>query len=123
MNSAVVNAATFNNSVAPGTLFSVFGTSFDTSEIAAGNTPLPSALSGFSVTINNHAAPLIYTNSTQINAQMPFEILPGAATLVVSNAVTGLSSIPASISVSASAPGIFTDGQKTIRLRRTKITA
>jgi uncharacterized protein (TIGR03437 family) len=110
-NSAVVNAASFSNNVAPGSLFSVFGSTSATSETAAASTPLPTELAGISVTINSRPVPLIYINSPQLNAQIPFEIPSGASTLVVRNAFTGLSSVPASISVSESAPGIFADGQ------------
>lgn len=110
-SAGVVGGATFSNNVAPGSLFSAFGTNFAMSETAASEIPLPTELGSVSVTINNTSAPLTYINSTQLNAQIPYEVAPGAATLFVRNATTGLSSVPASIFVSASAPGIFTDGQ------------
>src|SRR5205085_2394474 len=85
--SSIVNAASFQpGGVAPGSLISIFGTN----------------LAGATVTINGTPATLLYTSPTQLNAQVPFEIAPGAATVMVngSNAAT--------LTIQAAAPGLFT---------------
>jgi hypothetical protein len=45
--------------------------------------PLPKSLAGVSVTMNSVTAPLYFVSPTQINAQVPYEILPGTAVVTV----------------------------------------
>ena len=57
------------------------------------------------MTVNGFAAPLLYVSPTLINAQLPFEVGPGAvARLVVE--VDGSKSAPALFPVAATAPGV-----------------
>nr|MDQ2901390.1 SBBP repeat-containing protein [Acidobacteriota bacterium] len=103
----VANGGSFvANQVSPGSLFSIFGTNFVTSAVSATTTPLPTSLGGISVTVNGIAAPLVYVGTNQINAQLPYEIQPGNATLVVNG--PGGSSASMSFAVQVAAPGIFT---------------
>jgi len=81
---AVVNAASYAPALAPGSLVSIFGT----------------GLAGAPVIVNGITAPVLYTSPTQINAQLPFEVQPGTATMRV-----GASTL--SIQVAPAAPGIF----------------
>jgi uncharacterized protein (TIGR03437 family) len=77
----VVNAASFssgNGQVSPGELVSLtgFGIGPDT---GIGYQPgpqgqVPASLGGVQVFVNGMAAPLLYTQSRQVNAQVPFEI-------------------------------------------------
>src|SRR5204862_1649408 len=53
-------------------------------------------------------APLFFVSPSQINAQLPYEIQPGPAALVVT--VNGVSSAQASFIVSVSAPAIIVYG-------------
>ena len=81
---AVDNGASFaqGQPVAPGSLVSVFGTGFlsDSSMFYAGSIPLPTSLGGgVSVTFNGIPAPLLFVSATQINAQVPWDVVPGAA--------------------------------------------
>ena len=81
---AVDNGASFaqGQPVAPGSLVSVFGTGFlsDNSMFYAGSIPLPTSLGGgVSVTFNGIPAPLLFVSATQINAQVPWDVVPGAA--------------------------------------------
>jgi uncharacterized protein (TIGR03437 family) len=103
---AIVNAASLQNgAVAPGSLISIFGQGLaQTSDTAAG-TPLPVALGGASLSINGMLAPLLYASPAQINAQVPFEVGPGAVSAVVSTA--GHNSAPSVFSVQSAAPGLF----------------
>lgn len=96
----VVNAADYSDGIAPGGIISIFGTDLAAATVSTSATPLPTAMAGVSVTINGLPAPLFYVSPTQINAQVPFEVGPGAATLSVGSATTA-------ITVVAAAPAIF----------------
>src|SRR5262249_13828098 len=100
---SVLNAASNLPSIAPGSLISIYGSNLAASTATAGTIPLPLTLGGASVTINGVTAPLLYASSTQINAQVPFEIQPGTANLVITSGGT----VSAGISVTATGPGIF----------------
>jgi uncharacterized protein (TIGR03437 family) len=105
---AIANSASGGTVIAPGALFSIYGTGL-ANGIGYGNTnPLPSEINGTAVTINGVAIPLMYTSPEQINAQVPFEIPAGTATVVVRT--NGVSSDPAQVEVRPRAPGIFTSG-------------
>lgn len=103
------NAASFQPSVAPGSLFTIFGTGLSAQTAGAATLPLPIDLAQTQVLVNGAAVPLVYVSSTQINAQIPIDLPAGhAATVTVTNA-TGQSNT-ASVNVVAAAPGIFTYG-------------
>ncbi len=106
----VVNAASFAGgaAVAPGSIISIFGSSFTKIPVAASSTPLPVNLAGVGVTINGIAAPLFYVGPNQINAQVPYEVQPGTASVVV----TGIAgaSMSTTITVAKASPGIFLNG-------------
>ena len=102
----IVNALSPLPSIAPGSLISIWGTNL----APAAATPDPPALvassiGGTSVTINGFAAPLLYVSPTLINAQLPFEVGPGAAARLVVE-VDGAKSAPALFPVTATAPGV-----------------
>ena len=72
----------------------------------------PTQLSGTSVQFNGVAAPLIYTSATQVAAVAPYGITGPSVQATVS--YQGQSSVPATIQVVPSAPGLFTaDGSGT----------
>jgi uncharacterized protein (TIGR03437 family) len=102
----IVHGASFAHTVAPGSIASVFGINFAGTNGAAGSVPLPTILNGVSVTVNDIPAPLIFVGQLQANFQVPFETQSGTATVVVT--VNGMPSAPATVTVSAIAPGIFT---------------
>ena len=105
---AVVNAASFAPSpipVAPGSIISVLGANFATSVISSSSSPLPTSLGGISLQINGADAPLYYVSPVQINAQVPFEVPLGAATVTVTTAA-GASAAQA-LNVGATAVGVF----------------
>lgn len=91
--------------ISPGSLISIFGTSLAASTAAADSVPLSTSLSDASVTINGVAAPLSYASPGQINAQVPWEVQPGSAAVVVSRP-NGVSPT-VTIQVTPSSPGIF----------------
>jgi uncharacterized protein (TIGR03437 family) len=88
----VVNAASFTSDFAPGGIVSIYGAGF--------------VRSGFDtvVQINGEAAPVLAALPFQINAQIPLDIAPGAATLAVN---TGNGNAQQSITVAGVAPAIF----------------
>ncbi|MCL6505949.1 MAG: hypothetical protein K6T59_02895 [Bryobacteraceae bacterium] len=114
----VVNAASFaqGQPVAPGSLVSIFGSRFATSLLQADSIPLAVQLADVSVTFNNIPAPLIAVipegpnNPAQINAQLPWNVLPagqteGMATVVVQRGNDR--SQPKQVPVGPFSPGIF----------------
>jgi uncharacterized protein (TIGR03437 family) len=115
----VLNGASFDKTagapVAPGALISIFGTDLSAASLSADTVPLSTSLSSVTVTFNGIAAPLKdvvhnAANGDQINAQVPWEVLPagtasGTAQVVVSR--NGVTSAPMSVPLAASAPGIF----------------
>jgi uncharacterized protein (TIGR03437 family) len=88
----VVNAASFTGDLAPGGIVSIYGAGF--------------VRSGFDtvVQINGETAPVLAALPFQINAQIPLDIAPGAATLAVN---TGNGNAQQSITVASVAPAIF----------------
>jgi uncharacterized protein (TIGR03437 family) len=108
----IVNGASFakDQGVAPGSLVSIFG-----SELAAGLTqndtvPLSTTLSNVSVKVNNIPAGLYFVSGGQINAEIPWDVLPagmtsGQVTVVVTR--NGVSSPPQQVNIIPVAPGIF----------------
>ena len=108
--SGVTNAASYQKVYAPGMLISVFGTGLGDYVQSAGTIPLPQFLAGFSATIEGVPTPLYYVSPSQVNIQIPYETPSGLVTLSV-NSPWNTSNF--SIRVSASAPGIFANGDGT----------
>ncbi len=98
--------------VAPGSIVSIYGSSFNSSSgahaggLSATHTPLPTSIDGTQVPINSRLAPLFYVDSSQINAQVPWEV-SGASYLSVQVIVNGLASNLSTVALTANAPGIL----------------
>jgi uncharacterized protein (TIGR03437 family) len=101
----IVNAFSSLPSIAPGALISIYGSNLASSDARAPATPLPKSLNGTAVSINGIPAPLLFVSATQINAQAPFEIAAGTATVVVHSGT--LESPAVKVEVRAAAPGIL----------------
>lgn len=104
----VLNAAAFAPTtypVSPGTLLSLFGAGLAPGTSVAGSTPLPTSLSGVSVTIHGVPAPLFFVSAGQINLQTPFSLSGGQASIVVTN--NGTLSNEVLAPVSETSPGVF----------------
>lgn len=106
-----VNAASFDRfkPLAPGMIFSVFGNNLGEAPASAMEIPLPRQMGSLKVTIGGIDAPLFYSDSGQVNAQVPFELAPGAASLVASS--RGSAGAPGTVTIVAAQPGIFTMSQ------------
>lgn len=103
----VVNGASFRAPVAVGSIISIFGDELG-DEAGATELPLPGALGGTCVTANDVAIPLFYVSPKQINAQLPANLTVGRVTLAVRSRNTGRTSQGVAVTLSATAPGIFT---------------
>ncbi len=108
----VLNSGSYTGQgVAPGSIVSIFGANLAASTAIANASPLPTALSDVaSVTFNNIPAGLFFVSQNQINAQLPFNVLPsdqgGTVNVVVSR--NSGESPPQNVTVTPASPGIFT---------------
>ncbi len=103
-----VNGASFapEEPLAPGGIISSFGFNLAPGNFAATSIPLPSSLGGLTLLAGGRAVPLYFAGAGQINAQLPFEASPGAATQLIAR-VNGRHSVPQEAVVAAARPGVF----------------
>jgi uncharacterized protein (TIGR03437 family) len=107
---AVDNAGSFLPGQTPaGSVFSIFGSNLATKVGEPTFVPLPTTLLTTTVTVNGELAPLFYVDPNQINAQMPEDIKPGVATVVVKNG-SSTSNAAAVIIPATGTPGIVVYG-------------
>jgi uncharacterized protein (TIGR03437 family) len=113
-SNAVVNAANYTASVAPGSIAAVFGSFPLASPIPVTAFPIPTNLGGLSLQFGGtDLAPLFYANSGQVNAQIPWE-LAGQSQTNITASMSGQTSAAQTVSLAAYAPGIFAvNGQGT----------
>jgi len=110
---SVINGASFatNQGVAVGSTVSIFGTDLAGTLVQNDTVPLSMTLAdGVAVTVNNIPAGLYFVSPGQINAQIPWNVLPdgtlsGTAQLVVTR--NHVASTPATVNIVQAAPGIF----------------
>jgi adhesin/invasin len=98
---AVVNAASFHPTGAPGAIMTIFGTNLSDAVYQAQSYPLPTTLGPTSVTANGIPVPLFYVSPTQINFQMPSGVPATGIAVTVSNGA-----VPSQYSQRASTPHI-----------------
>lgn len=99
--------------VAPGSLVSIFGTGLATSLLQGDTVPLSTSIGGTSVTMNGIPAPLYFVSGGQVNAQVPWNVLPegvnsGTANVVVS--LNGANSLASTVNVGQFSPNVFAAG-------------
>ena len=108
-----VNAAsnTAGTPVSAGSLVSIYGSNFAAGILAASTVPLSTTIGSTSVTINGIPAPLDFVSAGQINAEVPFNVLPtgtnGTVNVVVTN--NGTASAPQPVVINQAGPAIFGD--------------
>ena len=100
---SVVNGVSFQSapaSVARGGILAVFGEELSSAHTVAEGLPLPVSLEdpAVQVLINGVAAPLFFVSPTQINAQVPWEIEPGWAEIVVRRGESDSAAMPVIVS-------------------------
>ena len=106
----LVNAASYETVVAPGSIGALFGANFTAQTQIAVDVPLPMTLGGVSVKIAGKAAPLFFVSPSQINLQVPGGVAAGTATVEVFS-IAGTSPISTgTVTVADAAPGVFTVG-------------
>src|SRR5580692_4152543 len=107
----VVSNATYQagQALATGTLVSIFGTQMSSSVALADSVPLATTLANTSVSFNGIQAPLLYVSPGQINAQLPYEVLPPGTGGTVNVTVTSnnQTSVMQPVVIGAFSPGIF----------------
>lgn len=102
----LVNAASYERKVAPGSIAALFAANLTTQTEAATSLPLPGALAGVTVRINGVNAPLFFASPNQVNLQVPGATGAGTASVEVFRNGALVSS--GSVQVADSSPGVFT---------------
>jgi uncharacterized protein (TIGR03437 family) len=122
----IVNAADAKSPLAPGSLFSIFGSRLSSGTASALTIPLSGSLDGVTVQFINGSttinAPMLYVQPdsagsiSQINAQVPWDLVtPGSTTtvnVVVNN--NGATSAPTPVTIGPFSPGIFASGTQAV---------
>jgi uncharacterized protein (TIGR03437 family) len=104
----LVNAASYENVVAPGSIAALFGNGFTAQTGVAAGLPLPTNLAGVMVKIGGKPAPLFFVSPNQINLQVPSGLNAGTSTIevFVNNTLTPAQTGAATLAEAA--PGLFT---------------
>jgi uncharacterized protein (TIGR03437 family) len=105
---ALVNAASYDTTVAPGSIAALFGSGMAAQTAIASSLPLPTTLAGVTVKINGLNAPLFFVSPNQINLQVPSGVNPGMANIEVFNSGSTTAVGTGTVNVAEAAPGIFT---------------
>ena len=105
---AIVNSASYQGTLAPGSWATLFGTGLASTEATASSVPLPRSLAGISVFVNGIAAPLRYVSARQINFVVPFEIAVSGSTVVPVKVVSQTESASYNLRLVTRAPAVFT---------------
>ena len=78
----VVNGASYLGTLAAGSLATLYGSNLADAERLISPAPgagFPTSVAGITVSVNGVNAPLTFVSATQINFQVPWEIVPGTA--------------------------------------------
>src|ERR1700736_409989 len=120
----VVNAASNLKPITPGSLITIFGSQLASRMAQADTTPLSTSLGGVTVTFVSNSktitAPLTFVNPTQINAQVPWDLVPNGSTATVNVTVNrdGVDSAPTPVAVGPFSPGIFASNGRAIAVNQ-----
>ncbi len=122
----IVNAANAQSPIAPGSLFSIFGSRLSSQTASALTIPLSSSLGGVTVQFVNGQttmnAPMLYVQPdstgviSQINAQVPWTLVTPGTTSTVNVIVShdGVSSPPTPVTIGPFSPGIFASANRAV---------
>jgi len=102
-DAGVVNAASYLPAVAPGSLFTIYGSNLAYRDEQASTVPLPTTLSGVTLSIGSQNLPLVFVSPGQVNAQIPFTV-SGYVQMTVTTP-NGTSVV--NVNVADASPGIF----------------
>jgi len=105
---AMLNAACYAETVAPGSIAALFSSGLTSQEAeTAQAVPLPKQLAGLSVKVNGQDAHLYFASAGQINLQVPSGVAPGAATVEVFRGGAGSPVATGMVNVAETAPCVF----------------
>jgi len=108
---SIVNAATqTTGALAPNAIASLYGANLAFSIRAVGNSDvvrnsLPTELDGVQVWANAQPCPLFYISPTQINFLMPYRVVAGTISIVVTR--DGAAGFPVDVHIHNTSPGLF----------------
>ncbi|HKE23720.1 MAG TPA: hypothetical protein VKB88_15250 [Bryobacteraceae bacterium] len=105
--SSVANATAPSQAIQPGSFITIKGQNLASSAVAT-TVPPPTVLGGSCVTFGNVSLPILSTSPTQIQAQVPDNLLPGTQLVEVRSLATAQDSAPVTLSVrtgTATIPG------------------
>jgi uncharacterized protein (TIGR03437 family) len=110
----VLNGASFaaGQPVTGGSLISIFGTNLASGTASADTIPLSKSLGGVIVQFENGdtkiQAPILFVNSTQLNVQVPWGLVPAGASATVNVVVNSNGNLPSThVQVGPFSPGVF----------------
>ena len=113
-NVAFVNAGSFLSSaaIAPGEIVSIFGSGLGPTAGVSGATDpatgnLATTLDGLQVLFGNTPAPIFFENATQVNVQVPYELVAGKSVPVVISINNTPYTVNAALPIGQADPGIF----------------
>ena len=109
----VVSAASYAKKapVAPGSFISVFGSNFSGGTLASAQFPFATQLGGTQVTLGGKLLPLYVVSGNQINALVPFDLPANSVQQLMVQRDSAIS-LPESVTIAASAPGVFALNQQ-----------
>ena len=90
----------------PGELVSVFGLNLADGIEFASTLPLKTQMQGTLIAFGGRPLPLVYTNPNQVNAMLPYGLIPGTTYQLIVTRGNRLS-VPQSLTVAAAEPAIF----------------
>jgi uncharacterized protein (TIGR03437 family) len=105
---SVSDSAAYGPRVAPGSLATLFGSGLASSTASASAFPLPSNLSGTTVSVGGTLAPLLYVSAGQINFQVPSSTKSGEVNVIVNG--PGGASAAYAVTVTPEAPALYQYG-------------
>jgi uncharacterized protein (TIGR03437 family) len=108
----VLNGGSFivGQAVSPGSVVSIFGNGLADATLVGDTIPLSASLGATTVFFNGEQAPLYFVSAGQINAQLPWDLLPSGVTSGTVNVTVkngAATSVPTAVQLAALAPGIF----------------
>ncbi|MCX6622805.1 MAG: hypothetical protein NTY38_17415, partial [Acidobacteria bacterium] len=104
---AGIAAASRVSTVAAGSILSVFRSNLSSGQASASTIPLPTTLASSSFQIGGLVAPLLSASPSQVNMQVPWELL-GQPQAIVTGTVGAVISKQQSASIAPFAPSLFT---------------
>jgi uncharacterized protein (TIGR03437 family) len=105
--SPMVSSGSYLAIPSPGELVSVFGVKLADGTGGASALPLATLMQGSLLLFGGRLLPLVFASPNQVNAMVPYSIVPGATYQLIAQRGTRLS-VPQSVTVAAAEPAIFT---------------